>query len=212
MIRGLMNKNLLLLLLCAGLAATGCSTRAKLTITTEPEGGYVANLGGKLIGMAPVTVYYDPAVLQGRKDSQGCFVVTGFEAQWQSGATTKDTPIRLCGTPTGTYDIQLTRDRNYPGLALDMAAAMQLRRQEAEGQAAKNAALAAWLKANQANQQKTAKTLDAESVPAGPVSGTAARFKGSYVSGTNRICLYDRLGSEVAVTVGAFQGCPGTPP
>ena len=42
----------------------------------------------------------------------------------------------------------------------------------------------------------------------GGVSQGAAFFKRSYQSGMNRICIYDRLGSEVAITVGAADLCP----
>lgn len=40
-------------------------------------------------------------------------------------------------------------------------------------------------------------------------AGTAF-LKGSYVSGMNRICLYDHLGSTVAYTIRASQVCPVT--
>jgi hypothetical protein len=36
----------------------------------------------------------------------------------------------------------------------------------------------------------------------------AAFLRNSYVSGLNRICLYDRLGSQVAVTIPATAICP----
>jgi hypothetical protein len=45
----------------------------------------------------------------------------------------------------------------------------------------------------------------------GVQSGTAF-LKGSYVSGMNRICNYDRVGSAVAITVGAAELCPLTIP
>lgn len=49
-----------------------------------------------------------------------------------------------------------------------------------------------------------------------PVGGGTAQgvafFKTSYVSGMNRICLYNRLGSQVAYTVGATDLCPMTLP
>lgn len=208
-----MTRTLVLVLLAIGsLMLSGCSTRAKLTITTEPEGGYVAKLGGGIIGIAPATVYYDASALQVNKDSSGCFRVSGFEAQWQSGAVTRDNNVRLCGSPTGTYQIQLIRDRNYPGLSQDMAVAVELRKKDAESKAATNAAMAAWLKANQASQQQRAPTSTADTPAAPSTPGTYARFKGSYVSGINRICLYERLGSEIAVTVGSMQACPNTPP
>lgn len=45
----------------------------------------------------------------------------------------------------------------------------------------------------------------------GAQSGTAF-LNGSYVSGMNRICNYDRLGSAVAVTVSSTELCPLTLP
>lgn len=35
-----------------------------------------------------------------------------------------------------------------------------------------------------------------------------AFFKYSYVSGMNRICVYDYLGSQVIITIPAAQVCP----
>ena len=37
-----------------------------------------------------------------------------------------------------------------------------------------------------------------------------AFFKRDYQSGTNRICIYDRLGSDVAITISAAAICPLT--
>jgi len=33
-------------------------------------------------------------------------------------------------------------------------------------------------------------------------------YKREYISGHNKICIYNRLGSEVAITIGAAQLCP----
>lgn len=38
-------------------------------------------------------------------------------------------------------------------------------------------------------------------------AGTAF-LQSQYVSGMNRICIYDHLGSQVAITVGAAEMCP----
>jgi hypothetical protein len=35
-------------------------------------------------------------------------------------------------------------------------------------------------------------------------------FKHDYVSGLNKICIYDCLGSDAAITIGAVQLCPLT--
>jgi len=40
-------------------------------------------------------------------------------------------------------------------------------------------------------------------------AGTAF-LKGEYVDGLNKICLYDYLGSTVAITVKAYELCPLT--
>lgn len=44
--------------------------------------------------------------------------------------------------------------------------------------------------------------------PAPQQRQATAFLKSSYVSGTNRICIYDRLGSQVVTTIGAAQICP----
>lgn len=41
-----------------------------------------------------------------------------------------------------------------------------------------------------------------------PQRQATAFLKGSYVSGMNRICIYDRLGSEVAITLRSVDICP----
>ena len=40
-------------------------------------------------------------------------------------------------------------------------------------------------------------------------AGTAF-LKGEYISGMNKICLYDHLGSTVAITIRSVQLCPLT--
>jgi hypothetical protein len=45
----------------------------------------------------------------------------------------------------------------------------------------------------------------------GAATGTGF-LRNSYVSGMNRICVYDRMGSAYAVTIGAVEICPLTPP
>ena len=47
------------------------------------------------------------------------------------------------------------------------------------------------------------------SPPVGGGSAVGMAFlKGQYVSGVNRICMYDRLGSAVSITVSSTQICP----
>lgn len=55
------------------------------------------------------------------------------------------------------------------------------------------------------------RTPTSQALGGGAASGTAF-LKRNYVSGFNRVCIYDRMGSEVAVTVGAVELCPITLP
>lgn len=48
----------------------------------------------------------------------------------------------------------------------------------------------------------------AQATPMQPVYRAPRFLKSSYVSGMNRICLYDSMGSTEAVTIGAAQICP----
>jgi hypothetical protein len=48
-----------------------------------------------------------------------------------------------------------------------------------------------------------------QAAPAAPSQRAGMAFlKSSYISGQNRICIYDRLGSQEAHTVASFELCP----
>jgi hypothetical protein len=47
---------------------------------------------------------------------------------------------------------------------------------------------------------------------AAPSSGGTAFLRSDYVSGTSRICTYDRMGSPYVMTVSAAQICPVSVP
>jgi hypothetical protein len=40
------------------------------------------------------------------------------------------------------------------------------------------------------------------------VSAATAFLKHSYVSGSNRICVYDHLGSDYTITIKSYKVCP----
>jgi hypothetical protein len=61
-----------------------------------------------------------------------------------------------------------------------------------------------------ASQIMNASTGASESSYGG--AGGTAFLKKSYVSGMNRICVYDRLGSAYVTTIGATDICPLTVP
>jgi hypothetical protein len=44
--------------------------------------------------------------------------------------------------------------------------------------------------------------------PSRAADGVAPILKGSYVSGSNRVCLYNQLGNEVAITIKEAAVCP----
>ena len=134
-------------LLFISLLSFGCATQASLTIFSEPEGAYITEMDtGKSFGMAPVTVTYNPKLLNLYKNAEGCFVVKGVIARWVSGAKTIIHPIKLCGSNVGSYDVSVDRDPSLPGLDKDLQFVIQLqtlRAQQQQAQAAKSAAAAA---------------------------------------------------------------------
>jgi hypothetical protein len=44
----------------------------------------------------------------------------------------------------------------------------------------------------------------------GAAAAVTCFFKYEHVSGMNKICVYDMLGSDVAITIKAYQLCPQT--
>lgn len=125
--------------------------QASLTLMSQPEGAFITEKGtGKSYGIAPVTVYYDSSMLLQHTDTDGCFLVNGFEARWVSGTTASLELIRLCGSNYGKFEIQFNRDTTQPYFEKDMHFAIQiqaLRAQQKQADAAKKAADAAFISA-----------------------------------------------------------------
>lgn len=137
----------------------GCATQASLTVTSQPEGAYLTEIDtSKSFGLAPVVVAYDPISLNQYKNAAGCYLVKGFTATWVSGVTTSINPIQLCGTPAGSYTINLSRDPSLPGLEKDLQFVIQLqtlRAQQQQAKAASDASAAALWSAWSSTQQKS---------------------------------------------------------
>lgn len=158
-------------LICVALL-TGCATHSTLTVSSQPSGAYITETGtGKAYGVAPVVVNYDAKALSAHKDASGCYLVKGFNARWVSGATTSSEPtIRLCGSNTGAYTYQLSRDTYTEGLDKDLDFAMRqsaVRAQQAQAQAAQDAAaIQAW-SAIQAAQPKPVTPISCNSYAIG---------------------------------------------
>lgn len=138
---------------------SGCASQSSLTVISQPSGAYITETEtGKAYGTAPIVVYYDSKAMSQYKDASGCFLVKGFDARWVSGATAvSPSSIRLCGSSSGAYTYQFSRDTSVPGLDRDLEFAMRLdsvRAQQQQSQAMQNAAaIQAW-SAMQAAQPK----------------------------------------------------------
>ena len=57
---------------------------------------------------------------------------------------------------------------------------------------------------------KTLITIAALTLAATPALAGVAFLTGERTSGMNKICFYDHLGSDVAITIGSTQLCPLT--
>lgn len=141
------------------LALAGCASQSSLTVISQPSGAYITETEtGKAQGTAPIVVYYDSKAMSQYKDASGCFLVKGFDARWVSGATASSpSSIRLCGSSSGAYTYQFSRDSSAPGLDKDLDFALRqdaVRAQQQQSQATQNAAaIQAW-SAMQAAQPK----------------------------------------------------------
>jgi len=123
----------------------GCATHSTLTVTSQPSGANISEIGtGATFGVAPVVIRYDEKEISAYKDGSGCYLVKGFRANWVSGATASSEPrIRLCGSSTGTYTFNFSRDINAEGLDKDLDFAMRqsaVRAQQAQAAAANSQA------------------------------------------------------------------------
>jgi hypothetical protein len=115
---------LISLLLTLNLFLFGCATQATLRIDSQPSGAYVTATDSAIAGNIPTPfiVKIDKKEFEKHKDTSGCstFLSNGLKAVWASGATTTANGIKLCGSPTATYQYIFSRDLNYPDLDKDL--------------------------------------------------------------------------------------------
>lgn len=148
----------LIIALLVATLVVGCATQATLTVNTWPEGAVITELGsGRFAGESPAVSYYN-LNSKSPKNSAGCYLVRGFQAQWQSGAvsSTQET-ITLCGSSTGDYNISIQRPQ-VAGLDRDQNYAVQkqmLRAQQKQAQSAQDAALLQMYMATKPTQSST---------------------------------------------------------
>ncbi|MFC1591582.1 hypothetical protein ACFL43_03560 [Thermodesulfobacteriota bacterium] len=164
------------LLVIVAALVSGCATRAALTVMSQPEGAFITEKEtGNSYGTTPVVIFYDSASLPDSKDSDGCYLVKGFDARWVSGTSASLDTIRLCGKKTGDYTITFNRDPEQPDLEKDLQFALQvqaLRAQQKQAQAARDAAKAEMFSA-WANMQR--RSVNCTSVQIGNVVRTHCR-------------------------------------
>lgn len=128
--------------LLGAVATTGCATQARLEVYSQPPGAYISEKGsGTVFGLAPTVIAYEASSLVKRAD--GCYYVKGLDAKWVSGASASLETIKLCGAPTGTYNITFSRSPNYPDLERDLQFALKLQSANTEQRKARAAEEAA---------------------------------------------------------------------
>ncbi len=141
---------------------SGCATQSTLNIYSQPIGAYITEVGtSTTYGITPTVAYYNVLDLLRHKQPDGCYLVKGFTAKWVSGATSTMSPIRICGSTTGTYNITLSRDSSHPDLEKDLTFAMQVQTmlaQQQQAKAAQNAAFAQMWSAFSISQDKNSTT------------------------------------------------------
>lgn len=112
----------------------GCASRAEVTFISQPEGAIVTQIGTNTsIGLTPITKTYGSDSIHG-KDSQGCYLLDGIEARWDSGAITRVSELRLCDGKSGEYYFRILRPVSYPDMQKDVRKANQLRAARAQQQ------------------------------------------------------------------------------
>ena len=109
------------ILLSAGaLLISACANQYVLNVDTVPTGATIRQVGVAGASAAPTPISYNYPDPKFRDPTTKCFMVKGFHATWQSGATaTSQDPLQLCGEG-GTWTLTLNRPSGYPGLETDL--------------------------------------------------------------------------------------------
>ncbi len=117
--------------ICAALLCSCTSNVVRVTYSTEPQGALVSSVDSITpIGRSPVTETY-PLNNLPEPDENGCVIIPGVEAVWDSGATARVGRLRICDLEDARRYVELPRPRGYPGLDIDLEVAAQQGRQQA---------------------------------------------------------------------------------
>lgn len=117
--------------LCVLFLASCTSNAVRVTYTTEPRGAMISSVDSIApIGRSPITESYRLDDLP-EPDENGCVVIPGVEAVWDSGATARVGRLRICDLEDTRRFVDLPRPRGYPGLEIDLEVAARQGRQQA---------------------------------------------------------------------------------
>ena len=121
----------LLLLAMSGTMLSCASGAISITYSSEPQGAMISSVDSIVpVGRTPITKSYSLASLP-PPDENGCVVIPGVEALWDSGATARVARLRICDLEDSRRFIELPRPRGYPGLDIDLEIAAKQGRQRA---------------------------------------------------------------------------------
>jgi len=116
----------LLLVFMGALALAACSSNAiRIRYDSEPQGAMITAVDSiAALGRAPVAKAYNLHTLP-EPDENGCIIVPGVEALWDSGATARIGGLRICDLEQNAFSIRLPRPTGYPDLDIDLEVAIE---------------------------------------------------------------------------------------
>ena len=117
-------------LLCAGflLLVVACSSTSTLMVQSFPLGARLATVGSDQdLGRAPVLLTFDNKQLNATRTADGCFLVRGLQAEWESGAVTTVDPVALCDPSSHHFEVTLHRPDDVLGEQQDLDFAKNMR-------------------------------------------------------------------------------------
>ena len=108
------------------LSLAACSSSViRINYHSEPQGALITTTDSILpLGRAPVLKAY-PLDSLPEPDENGCIIIPGAEALWDSGATTRVGGLRICDLKQKTFGIDLPRPTGYPDLEIDLEVAIR---------------------------------------------------------------------------------------
>lgn len=116
----------LLLVFTGAFALAACSSNAiRIRYDSEPQGAMLTAVDSiAALGRAPVVKAYNLDTLP-EPDENGCIIVPGVEALWDSGATARIGGLRICDLEQNAFSIRLPRPTGYPDLDVDLEIAIE---------------------------------------------------------------------------------------